>query len=1172
MIGAGVGLAADPAGKVVDAEGKPVAGVAVAAIGRNWDDPAVTASATTGADGRFVLKGAWTLGELDLRYLAVLARAGDGRCGWVSTVWREQPSAHDLVIELGDTAEVSGQLIDQDGRPLPHILVRPDILDRSRSEERVYDQLALPRSLAGPYEARTDADGRFALKGIPRRARLRALIDDPVVGRPWVFWDPAKVSKLVLDRRLGEITGRLIVPRGGPLTGGVKLGLSRAGGDPAKEALSLTVTRSVPVEEDGRFKAAGLPPGAYSLRPELGPDVPYSEDVKASVTLEPGKPSAALEIAMPRRPVVRGRVIDEATGRGIADVGLVAYRIEGYSQRYGRRAKTDAAGRFVVAVEPGTTKIHPDVPPKGYVGIYEEHCPRLEVKQDRDWPDFKLARAAEIDGRVVDPAGKPVAEAEVRLVVPGFRGFMGDDRLVFAGTDGSFWLEQLDPTDKVPVRARTADATTDGAIVIRPSELNPPGKLTVTVGPQFAARLTGRVVDQRGKPVTNAPISVLWNRSLVSEKAMKGMGLGSLLDQVRTGPDGRFRTAALWPGDSYHVTVDVKPYAKSETPQAKLSAGEVRDVGTIALVETSAAVAGRVVGSDGKPIAGAEVFNRGDGPRPVSTRTGPDGRFRLEGLFAGSKFAFARRDGFRYGRLADALKIAQRKYVFVRKDGYRFAGVAVDGEPQDVTIRLLKHEETPTPWKPRTGDSYEDQKSLAKRTLERTWERLGDGVNQRGWVLARQMTLIDADQAAAWSAQHGNRFDGEIRRGRAALLAETDAAAAIRELTEKADNLTPYTLQDIAERLVESAPDKAALLAEEAAKRARGIEGPDRATALARAGSVLYRVGRHDAGRKIVEEAVQFASGFKVDERSSYARAVAAKALAPLDLDRALALIEPIKERRDRDRYTGFLIDAIGGSSPDRAIALLETLEANSSLPETLTTGIAFAIAPRQPDRAVRLVEGMKGYQPEKHQAEAFGWLALAIAPRDRARAFALVDRALALPIDKPEPFGSYTYFGAALASSAGIALNARRIGYPDMEGVVMRVMAARVDGQHGFNDPAMQAQAATIAAPLVALLDPSAAATVLGQIEARSGLSQAALASVTGEWWLAAWALADVKHAEGIVEAQLEALKTAREPDQILHGLSKMIEVLIIPPRRREAELRRLIGAAWRPAFSTSD
>ena len=78
-------------------------------------------------------------------------------------------------------------------------------------------------------------------------------------------------------------------------------------------------------------------------------------------------------------------------------------------------------------------------------------------------------------------------------------------------------------------------------------------------------------------------------------------------------------------------------------------------------------------------------------------------------------------------------------------------------------------------------------------------------------------------------------------------------------------------------------------------------------------------------------------------------------------------------------------------------------------MPQTLKTEIAFAIAPTRPDEAIRIVEGMKeGHGGEKYQAEAFGWLAVAIAPKDKARAFALIDRALAMPIDKPEPFGSY--------------------------------------------------------------------------------------------------------------------------------------------------------------------
>ena len=205
-------LASDPAGKVVDGEGKPVAGVTVSAIGRNWADPAVSASATTGPDGRFVVAGAWKLEELDLRYLSLFARARDGRCGWVATVWREQPSSRDLILELGDAADVAARLVDHEGKPLPNVMVKVDILDRSEREKGLYDEVVLPRSLAAPFEARTDGDGRFAIKGIPRGAKVRALLDEPLVGQPWVFWDPAKVSTLVLDRRLGQITGRLIVP------------------------------------------------------------------------------------------------------------------------------------------------------------------------------------------------------------------------------------------------------------------------------------------------------------------------------------------------------------------------------------------------------------------------------------------------------------------------------------------------------------------------------------------------------------------------------------------------------------------------------------------------------------------------------------------------------------------------------------------------------------------------------------------------------------------------------------------------------------------------------------------------------------------------------------------------------------------------------------------------
>ena len=52
----------------------------------------------------------------------------------------------------------------------------------------------------------------------------------------------------------------------------------------------------------------------------------------------------------------------------------------------------------------------------------------------------------------------------------------------------------------------------------------------------------------------------------------------------------------------------------AEAPEVTGKAGETHDLGKVALIDTSGYLAGRVLGSDGQPIAGAGVFNRGDGP------------------------------------------------------------------------------------------------------------------------------------------------------------------------------------------------------------------------------------------------------------------------------------------------------------------------------------------------------------------------------------------------------------------------------------------------------------------------------------------------------------------------------------------------------------------------------
>ena len=56
------------------------------------------------------------------------------------------------------------------------------------------------------------------------------------------------------------------------------------------------------------------------------------------------------------------------------------------------------------------------------------------------------------------------------------------------------------------------------------------------------------------------------------------------------------------------------PIRKAESPEITGRSDDDHDFGTIRLVGTGARVAGQVVDTAGKPVAGATVFNRGDAP------------------------------------------------------------------------------------------------------------------------------------------------------------------------------------------------------------------------------------------------------------------------------------------------------------------------------------------------------------------------------------------------------------------------------------------------------------------------------------------------------------------------------------------------------------------------------
>jgi protocatechuate 3,4-dioxygenase beta subunit len=618
-------------GKVVDPQGRPVAGAAVVAIpaGARGErafaptDP-VAERTVTDPQGFFALRVLRPAQAYEIR----ATRAGAFPAAQRATVGDAADPARNVTLVLAPARAVRGKVQDREGKPIADAeavlrpALRPGVVPSGEEAEGML--------------SRSDAKGLFSLTEAPAaeveltvRKKGYATVVLPALRIP-AGNGPADLGVVTL-RPGARLAGRVIDRRGQAVAGAE---IFRLPGpvDPIDMERALKKRKpAVAAGADGRF-----------LLEDLAQAVPIHLAVRAegfltALARDIRPPTAQpLTIRLEPAAVLRGRVVDEA-GKPVPgariDLRWEAYLPEEPDRPVGepilRNARAEADGRFELREIPaGTARVSAGAP--GFVTLDPI---AVELPRPAQAGDLKLVltRGATLQGRVTTAAGDPVAA--VRVGVGGASATTNDD--------GLYWLEgaELGPQEVIFLHASYGRLVKKRAIQ--------PGVNQLDVVFDAGVEVTGRAVDESGSPVSGARVE------LASENRFD-------LKQAHdvTGDDGRFRLAPVLPG-RYRLKAAADGFSDTTLPKTVEVAAE--PVANLEItLEKGAALSGKILGLPPEDLSQVTVEARGERGDTVAAWTDGRGRYEIRSLYPG--------DWLVQATLWDGQRQAQARLAIRRSD------------------------------------------------------------------------------------------------------------------------------------------------------------------------------------------------------------------------------------------------------------------------------------------------------------------------------------------------------------------------------------------------------------------------------------------------------------------------------------------------------------------------
>jgi protocatechuate 3,4-dioxygenase beta subunit len=648
--------------KVVDAQGQPVSGALVEHF-RNvsffpaTDPPQPAGRDTTGS------KGAVSLTSTNRANCILVASKPGLALTWGGWLPVAAPNEDNTAVELVLTPPkaVAGVVRDAAGKPVADALVWVNLARRATADSQA-PWISLPPSLGRQlFSARTGADGKFRIEGLPDGAKLNLAVSKPgmTLDRPHASVTLRALTRLEIEagqsdlvltlQQAGAIEGRVVKTEGGAPIAGARVTFS----DLLFDDRSTPSAISGP---DGAFRCADLEAGEYQLQARLGTNEPPELVCEPkTITVEAGVTNRAAKLTLSAGGLLEVTVKNSADEKPTA--GAIVYVTVPGERRSMKPVAASEKGIARLRLPPGDYQVYArkgqNSSNRGQVSVELNKTNQTTVSLAAPVPRPKLT------GTVVDSAGKPAPKVAVSLLPYGRRGAQSD-------AQGHFELE-LNPNQfhgmaNYQPLLIALDSARNLAVALDVEE----DPTNVNLRLESALTLAGRVTDPDDKPVPNAQATLMFRTDRM---------LSSFGSPTRTDAQGRFEIKGLPPGRPYSVTVSAIGFGQdNKNVEAADTATNRMELGTFQLPLANLRLAGRVLDADDKPVAGAMINTYGgnqDEQPQLRGRTDSKGHFSFAHVCPGP------------------ITLSANDVSANNLPGRQYATVSAEGGDTNVTLRLV---------------------------------------------------------------------------------------------------------------------------------------------------------------------------------------------------------------------------------------------------------------------------------------------------------------------------------------------------------------------------------------------------------------------------------------------------------------------------------------------------